>query len=683
MKRCGKRTVPAMSNKKNFSKLAVLSLLGILSLTACDSSDSEIVAKPSNYNDPIVDIQMEDFDSKKIQNDIMSIIDDQIHDNGIGSQTLDKVLYRYAQSVFGVYNKEARADNDTSITLKAAVASAKLVGTQSKDDAKAFIRAHKAYWTYDDNGKHINDDVKDNPVVVTDDKNFEPAESEYARLTSRYDEIEDRVAESMFNKSTAGSYTDNHFFKEIKYLKSLYEDKQDVANYRVNGELRDIPGIIVDYTVEGKDVFNEGILTREFYQTNYALNEDESADPASGEQHHYIEKVIIPEVYGDLLVEQYLLDEDISAIRNSRARQINVIKIEEYSGFRFNANLLAKKLVEEIYSTIPAATDDHLAIVDEDHNPYEEIFERYATISKGLYDELYDENGDPLDPKADEIIKSINASRSDAFEVKEGAISGKKYFANTTYGDLVEEYEDLLKAESFDEIDKDLYDKYTNSGKRSFEEGFDQEVISIDQTKSITKGWYIQKSAPSLDTNGKIVNNLFQLSVANNKIEISQDPDNEQRAENLEKLAEVDRVKYDDVADEWVVRDEPAPTENKYICSINGAYFLKFDGQAAGSGYKYTDDILYYDGSAYYVVQVLEAVKDVKLRNKTSVNSYARSRSAEFLNDVLAQITKKVAETGNYSSLSKEHWLEKMNIKYHDQSVYDYFKDNYPSLFED
>ena len=130
----------------------------------------------------------------------------------------------------------------------------------------------------------------------------------------------------------------------------------------------------------------------------------------------------------------------------------------------------------------------------------------------------------------------------------------------------------------------------------------------------------------------------------------------------------------------WEVREEKAKAENKYICSINGSYFLKFEGSYAGS--EYTSDIVYDDGSAYYICQVIEAAKDVKLRNSESEGSYANTRGQKFLNEVISEVTTKVAETGSYSSLSKEYWLKKMDIVYHDQSVYDYFKSNYPDLFE-
>ena len=686
-----KKEENAMSNKT--SKLAVLSLLGIFALTGCSSS-SEIYAKPSDYKDEIVTIEGND---EKIHNDILKIIYDAMHDGSVASKTLDAVLYRYAQSVFGSYNKITLSQNDTSTTLKEAAADV-IDNDDNFDVVNGFIKAHKAYWTYNEEGKHINDDDPENIVEVDDKKEWTPCNSERQHVLSRWDDIEDRIAENMFSKISSGSYTSKHFFSEIKFVKSLYQDGQEVDYKEVSEVIPDdsiegkwsykYPSLIIPYTLEGKDVFGVQtagedtpeepsddefltVLHRDFYQTNYELSEDETAD-VNGKQFHYVEKELISDIYNDLLIEQYLLDEEVAAVRNSRARLINAIKIEKYSTFTINADLLVKKLVEEIYASRPAqrADDKHyLSYVDEDHNPFEELFERYANLSKGLISYLSDDDK--------EILANINGTSSDSFKIATGAISGKQYYEHTTYGDLVEEYEDLLKAEDYESLDKTLYNKYTSNGTCSYEEGFDQEEISLAQKQSISKGWYVQKSAPSLDSSSTITNRLFQLSVSNAKIEVKDENDEKLNAEGEElgELAQVDRLVYDADAGNWKIRDEAASGENKFLCSINGAFFLKKEGGYAEGDYK--NDI------AYYIVQVIEAVKDVKLRNSQSKNSYANTRGQSFLDDVTAQITRKVAETGNYASLAKEHWLKEMSIKYHDQNVYDYFKDNYPDLFDD
>ena len=665
-----------MLNKK-FPKLAVLSLLGVLGLTACGSSTDEVKSLPSNYNDPIITI---DDETEEIHNNIIKIIADQLHDGDLPSKTLDKVLYRYAQSVYGAYNKVALADGDTSVTLKEATKIARSNNASTEDLEKLynFIRKHKVYWTFNDKGEHINDDDADPSKwsKVENDETFIPCSSEIIRVTSRFDDIENRIAKNMFSKVSGSSYTTKHFFKEADYLKSLYEAGQSVKKY-TDAEVKAVKPLIIDYTVEEDEVFSAGILHREFYQSNFGLEQDETAGT---EKYQYIEKEIVPQIYSDLLVEQYLLDEESNAVKQSRARLINVIKIEKYSSFHINADLLVKQLVREIYSKAP--TGDYLAYVDEVNNPFREVFEKYEEISKGL--KVYDPaTVTPVTSEADEhywdadqIIYRIHESRSDAF--KYAVKQGKAYYENTTYGDLVEDYDEFLSAESFEEIDTSLRNKFTSSGTVSPEEGFDQERISLSQVEAITKGWYVQKSGPSLDSNGTIKSNLFQLSVANNKLEAKDATDEILKFDNATGLAATDRyVKKEGV---WEVREEKAKAENKYICSINGSYFLKFEGSYAGS--EYTSDIVYDDGSAYYICQVIEAAKDVKLRNSESEGSYANTRGQKFLNEVISEVTTKVAETGSYSSLSKEYWLKKMDIVYHDQSVYDYFKSNYPDLFE-
>ena len=697
MKAIGKKEEDAMSNKK-FPKLAVLSLLGLLALTSCGSDDSEVKSLPSNYNDPVITI---DDVTETIHNNLVSIIADQFHDGELPSKTLDKLMFRYAESVYGSYNTVTRADNDSSVTLKDAVESiypnyvdpehrGAMSGTH--EDAVTFIRAHKVFWTYNDKGEHVDDQG----APVTDDTSFEPSISELGRVVSRFEDIEKRIAENMFAKAKASGYVEKNFFKEAKYVKSLYDAGQDVIKYTMPAVEAVVP-MIIEYTVEGKDVFTDGILHREFYQSDYLVTDPESA--AQG--FHYIEKEIVPQVYNDLLVEQYLLDEESNAVKQSRARQINVIKIEKYSGFQINANLLVRQLVDEIYSRKPDG--QYLSYIDEDNNPYEKIFEKYEDISKGLTvydptsvvvmeeDEIYDGEGNIIPTKYEEywsakqIIARIHKSRpTDAFNYKTSA-QGKAYYENTTYGDLVEDYEEFWSAESFEEIDTSLRNKFTSNGTVSPEEGFDQEKISLSQVQAITKGWYIQKSAPSLDSNGKIKDNLFQVSIANNKLEAKDGTDAILKYDNLEKgLVRTDRYEVTNVNGnevEWDLREEKSPLENKYICSINGAYFLKFDGDFAGSDYK--NDIVCEDSSAYYICQVIEAAKDVKLRNSDYDSSYAKTRQQGFLEKVISEITHKVAETGSYASLSKEYWLEKMNITYHDQSVYDYFKSNYPDLFKE
>ena len=634
-----------MLNKK-FSKLAVLSLLGVLGLTACNSSSDEVYAKPTNYDDKIVTV---DGSTDEIYNNLLKIIYDSMHEGSAPSKVLDKVLFKYSESIFGAYDDLKAAKEDAATTTHAVI--------------DPFIRAHKVYWLRDENGKHINTDGTE-PVEVENDETFTPCAAERENVTSKFKNIEERLAEIMYTKATSGTYTDKHFFSELEFVRALYKDDKKV-NKDAAEALALLPDtdpnalrpVIVDYKLEKKDAFTSGLLHEEFYR-----------DEAHG--FTYIKDEVIDDVYSDLLVEQYLLDEDVSAIRNSRARKINVLKIEKYTSFTNNADALVKKLVEDIYSFVPAATENHVNYkIDDIETHYDELFDTYATINKGLYDEI-DSN-----PAANDIVN--NYLKEQAYDIYESdEYAGYKFYKNTTYGDLIQDYKKFKDAgNDYNKLDMSLYNKFTGSGTTTEDEAIDQATIDIDQSKTITKGWFINSSQPSLDTNGTINDRLFKISVANDKLEV---PDNAgDNNANLNKLEELDRIQKEGGV--WARRATPDPKESSFLCSINGAYFLKFEGQ-----YSETDwwrDIVYDDGTAYYVVQVMEAVKDNKIR-ASGIYSYSKTRSVDFLNSTVEAISQKVAETGSYGSLSKEYWLKKMSLAYHDQKVYDYFYENYPDLFE-
>jgi len=663
-----------MSTKNKFSKLAVLSLLGVMGLTACNNSTEEIYAKPSNYNDEIVTIVDEEGNEQDIHNNILKIIYDAIHEGSLAQEVLDNALYRYAQSIFGVYNNVVSKDS-TVITLKDAWYSyTHENGAEKTTKIDQFIRAHKAYWLTDENGKHIDEEGKE----VTD-PNFTPCATEREKVVSKWEAIENRIAETMYTRALSGSYTVKSLFREEKFIRSLYEDGEKVAYAQAKAGGLMVP-VIVPYTVEKQDIFNPYIedpeqptkvkyyIHREYYQDS--INKTDYKECKAT----YVEDEIIPTVYSDLLIEQYLLDEDIAAIRNSKARKINVLKIEKYSSFTNNADMLVKELVSEIYSNKPDAAKQYVETdVDTIETWGKDLFEKYGTIAKGLYDEIAN-NSEAL-----AIVTKLNGNASDVYEKVDGTLP---YYKNTTYGDLVKEYNELkedIDNNKWDDLDEDLFATYTSSGTTTIKEGFEQKKIAIQQSQNITKGWFINNNQPSLDSAGEINKNLFKLSIANAKIEIGEEGkcDPELRAENLEKLADADRWYKDGT--EWKLRTAASEDENKFLCSINGAYFLKFEGQYSGDDWK--NDIVYDDGSAYYIVQVLEAAKDSKL--KTTIDgSYLDSRGAAFLNEVIDEAAKVLGETGNYASVSKEYWLKKMDIKYHDQVVYEYLKENYPDLFD-
>ena len=676
-----------MSSKKNI-RLAVLSLIGLLGLTACGSTTSnEIYSKPGNYDDPIVTINGE----SDIHHDLMKIVYDEMHEGSLATKTVDKLMYRYAESIFGVYNKVTRKEGSEEITLKRAwedaTTYAESVEAHELDanypihdpvDAKAFIKAHKAFWNYNEAGKHVDDDG----VEIPEGDDWVPGAAEISHVITKWKAVELRIKENMYSRvKSSGKIDDKHYWSQEDYLKSLYFDNYKVGYKTTVGHV-EIAKVIIPYTVEAEDVFEEfeagkKVLDREYYQSSAELNEASAAEI----KNTFVEDIIIPEVYADLLVEQYLLDQDVAAIRNSRARKINVIKIEKYSGASGNADKLAQKLVEEIYADVPGASDDYVRTdADVIENGVLNRFKKYATINKGLWKDIegvteYETIVNDLNSQANYIYKPnhVTLTKGTAETTDDEEIW---YYENTTYADLVKKYAKVANTTDWSLLDSAEYATFTNSGARSIEEGFAQQLIDIKQKETITKGWYIESNAPSFDSEGTIKDRLFKLSVANAKLEVGDGKDATLVAANKEKLNQLDRIQR--VGGAWARRATPDEEENKFLCSINGAYYLKFEEQYSGDDW--WKDILLDTTDAYYVVQVTEAVKDVKLRNLSKQN-YVETRGQDFMDTATDQVAKLVGETGNYSSLAKTYYLKKMNLSYHDQKVYDYFYDSYPELF--
>ena len=658
-------------------RLAVLSIIGLFALTSCNESD-EIYSKPSDYDKEIVTI---DGSTESIHHNVLSIIYDAMHEGSLSSKVLDEAMYRYAESVFGTYNNVTAPTGSTEVTLKEAAA-----GTADGAPAAAvaktveFIKAHKAYWYYNEDGEHINND---GTKVIKDGEDWEPGSHEFAHVKAKWDAIETRIAEAMYEKVSSGSYTQKNYFNEKRLLKSLHEDGKKVRNYLTDAF--DGSDKIIPYYVEGKDVFEQYVdysgnnavaLHREYYQSSAYTGNDQIPTAT------YIEDEVIPTIYSDLLIEQYLLDEDVAAVRNSRARYINVLKIEKYSDFTLNADKLVKKLVDEIYA-LPANTQQYLRTdADEIEADGDELFQKYALVEKGLYNQIQAAKDDTVDNDAWDIVHSLQLEGSDIYEeaTTTNLTTNFKYYKHTTAGDLAEDYDEVSVANDWYTMNSSTYSTFTSSGTRTLNEGYEQQLIDIMQKEYITKGWYIQSKTAGLDSNGTINDRLFKLSIANAKIEVDEPTKDGQKTDAYKELEAADRLVKDADTGDWSVRTAQSDTENRFLCSINGAYYLKFDGKSSVDDWK--NDIVYDDGSAYFIVQVLEAAKDSKLRNTNSTN-YAHTRGQEFMDKVIDEIAKIVGSTGSYSSLSKNHWLEKMDLSYYDQEVYDYFKSNYPDLFED
>ena len=256
-----------------------------------------------------------------------------------------------------------------------------------------------------------------------------------------------------------------------------------------------------------------------------------------------------------------------------------------------------------------------------------------------------------------EYLDSLNATAkyANAFERKTfTGYDGEDYayYLGTDFGDMMENFSKI----KYDVNTTDTSVESDFTGNYAYTADIGKEIKENDlMTKSYTTdGWYSESSDIS-ELPDAIKSRLFNIGVANVL-------DNE------------------NIVDRWNGTSYAKPAdESKLVAKINGKYYLKVASKESGS--QDEDDILFEDGGKYYIIQIEEAVSGSKLSKDSEIyNVEGRERTKE---DIINEVARIIATKDTYQTLSTKHWLEKAAMEYHDTKVYDYFKENYPDLFED
>ena len=451
-------------------------------------------------------------------------------------------------------------------------------------------------------------------------ESVEPAsESERLRVVARYAAINSRFAKKMYEKISDGAYTDRHIFSEAKLLKTLRSQMESVADPSLVGiELYE--GIIKQ-EVEPEDVFS------------YYLHLEHYMSDANT----YIIDEIMPEVYKDLLSELYLLEETYNSLGRSYARKVNIIEFANNSAYPDAAYYLANQLVSEI----------NAAPTDFDITNMLERFQEYSRAYVGVFEEG--------------SVEENILTEAGVFTKKDYSATIPEllpYYLGTEYGDTGSSYYKLMTASKNDST---LNSKFTGNNSYPTYVGLNIQRLEAEEKDHTTTGWFI-KNGGLTSLPSDIRSRLFNIGVANGVKETSDDKEAASR-------------KY--VNGEW----QEATDENAYVCRINGHNFLKKAERVKGDSIE--KDILHYDASSktYYIIEIEEAVSSSKM-SPTSANYYGVTRGKDVVEDIINAIAKIVSDAESYGTLATKKYLKEMAIEYHDESVYNYFKTNYPELFE-
>lgn len=618
------------------TKFIPLLLAPALLLASCSS---EILSTPTDNDNPLIVGSDGSPLTQEIYNNIKSIVYDAMRDNGtLASEVLDEILYQVAISVFGDYNTL------TDLYGKLVLVSGQENTYQTNTEIDEFINSHSAYWVKDADGNRLTDQTSKN--------------KEYIRFKESFERIQERIAERFYSDITSGSYLRNGYFYETDYLMSLRNSINNVANpldqtnrsllhdkYLIVPEIEEDEVFTYDWEEEGK---LNGLLTLSLYE-----NEELG--------YNYVSNTFIPDIYRNLLVEQYLFDNNYSTLGRAYAREVNIITIAN----RESSPLLASNLMNA-YVDNYINTDNALVAQNASFDIISAAYRGVNVPEVGAVD------SDDIYQQAAFLLSEADAQHLTYTD--DAGFTGEtyRYWVGTSYGDMVK---DLSKVNRNPLItDSSIESEFTNSGEYTVSQGVVNKTNNILKESYITDGWYIRNGG--LEDLGEgfdsLRTRLFNIGVANAL-------DNENYP---------DRFASDGT---YSIPEE----EGNYVAKIHGRYFLKpiTRENPGDEEIDYTNpsnrlkDILWSDSEGNFtIVEITQAVSSSKLsRNATTnyENLYEGIDGFILMENISHEVAYVIAQNDSYKTLSTQYWLEAAEIVYHDDTIYDYFLENYPELFEE
>ena len=574
-----------MLNKLKLLSIGAL-MASTLALAGCD--DAKAALPEGEQKDQILTL-----DTKITGNEIQELFEDVVPGNATSAgKVLDELLFRIAKGYFGDFYKDIRP----------------IRGNNAK--ILEFINAHARFQL----------DPRDNAKEV-------------AHFNDFYDHLIESIEKSFWGNVTNSSYQDRHFFVEKKFY-----DAQAAAMYKLDeayGEIlktnENLHPIVGSY---------DHTKVPEYFGTANANGDYIEV------YKDYIERALLPDLYRKVLVENYLVRKNYSALGRSHARKVQTITLKNLDTADATRNLVTHYVENFI-----AATDDEVKANVQSIDPSLSVTAEHIAKLRDLHfiSKVYqgfinlDGQMDNVEQAAATFLYNKANWASQTADLDDDGTPDTTFYPLTTLGDIYKQYDELtnVRWETGSTTD------FTGGGAYTKETGLmlkEREVLS--QT-NVTEGWFSSSELSSLPSD--LRSRLFKIQVAN-------DVDNNEGPN--------DHLDFG-----WYV---------------NGSYYLNPETYSASSAHPY----LYYDSSStsWVIIRVDEAVKSAKL--STSSASYdemekeGKREGKETQNQIVNKIAGMLSDNDSYTKAAKQEAIEEAHISYHDQSVYDYFKSNFPDLFD-
>jgi hypothetical protein len=341
----------------------------------------------------------------------------------------------------------------------------------------------------------------------------------------------------------------------------------------------------------------------------------------------------------------------------------DAIHLEYYEDFIQN-NLLPKiyrellvesYLIDEDYSSLGrsyARKVNYVAL---------KVSSEYPEAVKYLMDTFIDQYilGEDAEGVADlEILarawRGVDIDDSPEYQLLvDAGLAGGEAFPRNLYGEILERFS-KINPENPLLTDKSIESEFTGNGQYTPEIGLAIKANELSKRDFTTDGWHVKNGGLG-SLPASIRDRVFNIGVAN----------------------AIDRIS-----------DETAgvanPQTSDFLRKINGVSYLIPQTSQQND----TRNFLLYDANSttYYIVQVLEAVNTTKMNaSTTSTTNYDAivGDDGETRTLIAGEIARILGVREASINASNLHWLKLADLKFHDQTIYDFFKERFPTLYDE
>ena len=422
------------------------------------------------------------------------------------------------------------------------------------------------------------------------------------------EKVERRINERMYDLISSGQFETRNLFSERRFAYSI--EKQ---LYTLNRSENDPWVEDFVFPPKNQEAISSGAILDEAIHLEYYES--------------YILGSVIPRIYRELLVEEYLIAEDYASLGRTYARKVNYIGLKVSTENPESVKYLMDTFIDRF-------------ILDADAEPVADL-ELLARAWRGIDDEgnIFAEGSPEYNLLSDTGLLD--------FGIDGEYNEGDTY--KTLYGEILKRFEKIKENPRL--TDKAVEDEFTGNGQYTPEIGLELKRRELLKRDFTTDGWSIKNgglgSLPSA-----IRDRVYNIGVAN----------------------AIDRI--DDEMD-----DVENPETSDFLRKINGVSYLIPQSSQQNDARNF----LLYDASSqtYFVVQILEAVNTTKMNaSEASTTNYdALTGSDEKRLEIASEIAKILGVREANNNASTLHWLRLADIKFHDQDIYDFFVERYPDLY--